>query len=114
MTCSDAFQAYLQAYARKDLPAIESMLSSDVRLCDWNKAVAGRAAVLAETAKNFAAAEIIEIETLATYARGDGVAGELRIVVDGQTELRVVDVLRFDTSGKITDIRAYLGCSDAD
>ena len=39
-------------------------------------------------------------------------AGELRIVVDGKIELHVVDVISFDSNGKIKSIRAYLGRSD--
>lgn len=39
-------------------------------------------------------------------------AGELRIVVDGTIEMYVVDVISFDSNGKIKSIRAYLGRGD--
>jgi len=106
---TDRFHDYLAAYARKDLAAIGAMLSDDAQLRDWNLAVRGKEAVLAETARNFSAAATIDIETLALYTSEDAVAGELRIVVDQHEELRVVDVLSFDAQGAIVSIRAYLG-----
>lgn len=98
---------YLKAYAAKDIDAIAAMLSADVRLQDWNLSVQGKAAVLAETRKNFSAAQSIAIELLHVFAGADSAAAELRIVVDGSIVLEVVDVLRFDPSGLITAIRAY-------
>ena len=112
MANTDRFHDYLAAYARKDLAAIGAMLSDDAQLRDWNLAVRGKEAVLAETARNFSAAATIDIETLALYTSEDAVAGELRIVVDQHEELRVVDVLSFDAQGAIVSIRAYLGRGD--
>lgn len=111
MTPTDRLLAYLSAYARKDLAAIAAMFSDDIELRDWKISVVGKPAALAETAMNFSAAKSIEIEPLEVYAGADGAAAELRIVVDGLIELRVVDTLSFDTSGRIRAIRAYLGRS---
>lgn len=101
--------AYLDAYARKDLVAVGTMFADDVTLRDWNLAVRGKAAALAETAKNFSAAGALAIEALGIYADGDTVAAELTITIDGQVDLRVVDVISFDRDGRIRSIRAYLG-----
>jgi len=103
---------YLRHYADKNLTAIAAMFADDITLRDWNLAVTGKAAALSETAKNFAAAQTIEIEPLHLYANADAVAGELRIVIDGATELFVVDVLTFAADGRIQSIRAYLGRGD--
>lgn len=109
-----AFRHYLDAYARKDLDAIAAMLAEEVRLRDWNLAVQGKAAVLAETAKNFASVSSIAIELLSLHESAQGVAGELRIRVDEKLELFVVDVIDFDEQGRITAIRAYKGRGDED
>lgn len=98
---------YLEAYSAKDIDAIAAMLTVDVRLQDWNLSVQGKEAVLAETRKNFAAAQSIAIEVLHVFPGTGSAAAELRIVVDGSIVLEVVDVLRFDPSGLITAIRAY-------
>jgi ketosteroid isomerase-like protein len=112
MTLAHAFLAYIEAYARKDLAAIGDMFADNVQLSDWNIAVAGRDAALAQTAKNFAAAATIEIVPLALHVSENAVAGELSIVVDAAIRLRVVDVISFNAHGKIAAIRAYLGKSD--
>ncbi|HEX2009478.1 MAG TPA: nuclear transport factor 2 family protein [Roseateles sp.] len=105
--------AYLRHYAAKDLDAVAAMFAEDIRLRDWKIAVVGKAAAVAETAKNFAAPESIEIHPLALHESADAVAAELRIVVGGSLELYVVDVIAFDAAGRISAIRAYLGRGDA-
>ena len=112
MTTEERFAAYLAAYAAKDLEAIAAMFADDVRLRDWKISVRGKDAALAETQKNFAAAETIAIDILATYVAHGAVAGELRIVVDEREVLYVVDVVSFDAQGRITSIRAYRGRED--
>ena len=113
MSNRDQFLAYLRHYAAKHLDAIAAMFADDITLRDWNLAVAGKAAALSETAKNFQSAQTIAIEPLHLYESADAVAGELRIVIDGVTELFVVDVLTFAADGRIQSIRAYLGRGDA-
>lgn len=106
------FLSYLQHYAAKDLDAVAAMLAEDVTLRDWKLSVAGKAAAVAETAKNFASAQSIAIEVLGVYENQKTVSGELRIVVDGDTELYVVDVIDFNAQDQIQAIRAYLGRGD--
>ncbi len=103
---------YLQHYAARDLPRTSALLADDVTLRDWAVSVRGKAAVVAETAKNFAGAQDLAIEVLHAIEQGDTVAAELRIVVDGTIELQVVDVLVFDAQGRIRAIRSYKGRGD--
>ncbi|MFY7864692.1 GFA family protein [Roseateles sp.] len=105
----ERFLAYLRHYAAKDLQAIADMLAADVVLRDWKICVHGREAAVAETRANFAAARSLLIEPLQLYESPQSVAGELRILVDDEVELFVVDVLDFDAEGKIKAIRAFLG-----
>jgi len=106
------FLDYLHRYEAKDLDGIAAMLAQDVTLRDWNLSVKGRQAAVDETRKNFESARSIRIEVLRLLEGERSVAGELRIVVDGNIELFVVDVLDFDVEGRITAIRAYLGRGD--
>lgn len=112
-TQSERFLTYLRHYADKNFDAIAAMFADDIALRDWNLAVTGKAAALRETAKNFASAQTIAIEPLHVYESDDGVAGELRIVIDGAIDLFVVDALTFAADGRIQAIRAYLGRGDA-
>jgi ketosteroid isomerase-like protein len=79
MSNTERFRAYIAAYARKDLAAIDAMLAPDVSLRDWNLSAQGK------------------------------VAGELKIMVDRSEELHVLDVITFSAQGAIASIRAYLG-----
>ena len=113
MTSIDEYLVkYLDAYASKDLEAVAAMFADDVTLRDWKISVAGKDAAVAETAKNFAAADTIEIDILRTYAADQAIAGELRITVDSDEILYVVDVVSFADDGKIQSIRAYIGRGD--
>lgn len=112
MRLRDRFQSYLDAYAKKDLAAVSGMFADSIALRDWKISVAGKEAVVAETRKNFRAAESLRIEILGSYESDDTVAGELKITVDESEVLHVVDVVSFDADGKIQSIRAYLGRED--
>lgn len=107
----ERFLHFLDCYARKDLQSIADLLEPDAALRDWNVSVRGAEAVLAETCRNFEA-DRIEITVLRLHEAGDTVAGELRIVVDAEIELHVIDVIDFSTRGKVAAIRAYKGRGD--
>ncbi|MBC7376201.1 MAG: nuclear transport factor 2 family protein [Burkholderiaceae bacterium] len=106
------FTEFLESYAKKDLVAIARLLADDATLKDWNISVRGREAVESETQKNFQDAESIKIEVLHLYEGQDSVAGELKITVNQSIEIYVVDVISFDSSGKIRAIRSYKGRED--
>jgi hypothetical protein len=112
MTLQDKFLAYLTFYAQKDLPQISAMFAPDILLRDWNISVRGYDAAVVETSKNFQAAATITIEPLRIFEDGFTVAGELKIVVNEQEELYVIDILTFNPAGQISSIRAYLGRAD--
>ncbi len=113
MTHRERFLEYLARYADRDIAAIDAMLAGDVTLTDWNITVRGKAAALAETAKNFASASCIAITPRNLMESACSVSAELHIVVDGNIDLYVVDVLDFAPTGKITAIRAYRGQAPA-
>lgn len=111
MTHAENFRTCLRHYADRNIEAISAMFADDITLRDWSISVAGKAAVVAETARNFAAAQSIKIHVKQLYQSADAVAGELQIILDGKTELLVVDVMTFNADGRIRSIRAYLGLS---
>jgi len=71
----EVLAAFLRAYEAKDIGAIASMLSDDVRLQDWNLVAQGKEAVLAETSKNFLQADQLQIEVRQLYGGQDCAAG---------------------------------------
>lgn len=108
----DLCLAYLKKYAQKDLAGVAEMFADDIVLRDWKIRVSGKSEAVRETKKNFEAATYIAIEVLSTYENTTTVAAELKITVDGQEELYVVDVITFNAVQKIEAIRAYLGRGD--
>lgn len=64
---------------------------------------------IAETLKNFDNASSLDIEILDVMENENCVSGELKIVVNQEEILFVVDVITFNNSGLISSIRAYLG-----
>ena len=112
MSLRDQFLAYLEAYSAKDLERVADMFTDEIALRDWKISVTGKQSAVAETAKNFDAANSIEISVTGTYESSDTVAGELKITVDETEVLHVVDVVSFDNAGRIRSIRAYLGRDD--
>lgn len=88
------------------------MFSDNIILRDWKIRVAGKKKAIDETRKNFEAAGSIIIEVLSTFENKNTVAAELKITVDEAEELYVVDVIVFNSEGKIESIRAYLGRGD--
>jgi ketosteroid isomerase-like protein len=109
MLNKEKFIHYIQSYAAKDLNAVANLFAENIVLRDWKISVQGKAAAVAETEKNFANAQTIEIEILSTLVSETEVAGELKIVVDGSEVLYAIDVLSFNEQGKIAAIRAYIG-----
>jgi steroid delta-isomerase len=105
--------SYLRCYESKNLQGIAAQLADDVVLRDWKICVKGKAAALMEKANNFAAARSLSVEVISVTESDASAAAELRIVVNHETELFVVDVLDFDADGRISAIRAYLGRGDA-
>jgi len=104
---------YLRKYAEKDVQAMEALFAEDIILRDWKIRISGKEHALAETKKNFSAAETIDIEVLHTYENDNTVAAELKIIVDQNEELYVVDVITFNKAGQIQSIRAYKGRGDS-
>ena len=112
MSHANTFRRYLHFYESRDLDAIAELFAEQIQLRDWTLSVVGKAAALAETRHNFESVESLQIEILSLFESADGVAGELRILINGRDELYVVDVLRFDADGRIDQIHAYVGRGD--
>lgn len=112
MTNQDIFLAYLRHYETKNVEQIAEMFCENIMLRDWKISVRGKAAAVAETKSNFEAARSIHIQPLRLYESPNSVAGELKVTVDENIELFVVDVLDFAPDGKIKAIRAFLGRGD--
>ena len=109
MTHIEKFVHYLECYQNKDIESVSNLFSDDIHLRDWKISVFGKSIAIAETQNNFDNASTIEIDVLNIMENANCVCGELKIVVNNQEVLFVVDVVTFNELGKISSIHAYLG-----
>ncbi len=109
MTNAEKFVHYLKSYQDKDIEAVSNMFAEDIHLRDWKISVFGKSIAVSETQKNFDNASSIDIEILNIMESKESVCGELKIVVNKEEVLFVVDVVTFNDEGQISSIRAYLG-----
>lgn len=100
---------YFSAFAAKDLKALSGVLADNVSLRDWDQNVYGRAAVLAANQSIFDTVGSIHVTPLRIFYDGQALACELEIIIDDAPSLKVVDILEFDTEGKIFVVRAFKG-----
>ena len=103
---------YLKKYEKKDLTGIEEMFADNIVLRDWKIKVDGKEKALIETKKNFESVGFIKIDVLSTYENDNTVAAELKIVIDNNIELYVVDVITINSEKKISSIKAFIGRGD--
>jgi len=112
MSLKEKFSAYLKAYSELNLDKVSDMFAEDITLRDWKISVSGKEAAIFETNNNFLSSDSVDIEILNMYESNNAVAGELKITVDKSEIIYVVDVITFNTQGKISSIRAYIGRAD--
>jgi len=112
MTHKELCLTYLKRYAGKNLDGIAEIFDDEIVLRDWNIVVHGKHNTILETRKNFDSARSIAIEPLFLYENQDSIAAELKITLNGTSDLYVIDVITFNPSGKIQSIRAYKGRGD--
>lgn len=105
--------AYLKKYEEQDLRGIAELFAENITLRDWKIRVEGKEKALEETQKNFDAVTSLQIEVLALYENETTVAAELKIIIDQQEELYVVDVITINGEGKIQSIKAFVGRGDS-
>ena len=100
---------YFETFSRKDLDGLALMFTGDVVLRDWEISATGIDEVLVANKKIFDSVEYIHVMPLHLYRDTNTVVAELSIVVSGAVHLSVVDVIKFNDTGKIISIRAYKG-----
>jgi len=103
--------AYFDAFSARDLDRLEELYSSNIYLRDWEGTWVGAQSVLYANKEIFDGVEAIVVRPLALHfdAEARTCAAEVEILANGLETLQVVDVIEFNSDGKITSIRAYKG-----
>jgi len=99
---------YFEMFSNKDLTALSDIFGNDVTLRDWERSATGKADMLAVAKGIFDAVNTINVTPITLYEEGDTVVAEIEILVNGDTKLLVVDVIKFEND-KISSVVAYKG-----
>jgi hypothetical protein len=100
---------YFKAFSNKDLATLETMFSENVVLRDWLISVNGRLSVLEANKNIFNSVTKILVVPQTIFVLNNTVIAELEIMVNHDEKIYVIDVIEYDSQGKIQSIRAYKG-----
>ena len=104
---------YFAVWNAHDVHGLRGLFADDVMLRDWDVEKHGAAAVAKANGNIFAAVPGIHIAVERIHVSEHTHSAICEILVelhnDKQEVLKVVDVIAFDASGKITAVRAYKG-----
>jgi hypothetical protein len=100
---------YFSVFSNKDLEGLAGFFAEDVSLRDWELNSYGKEAVLTATKNIFDAVNKIEIEPVLLVEEGDYVAAQIKILINNQESLHVIDLLKFNSDRKISSIVAFKG-----
>jgi hypothetical protein len=98
---------YFHFFETKNIEGFNLLLADSVHLKDWSLDVVGKTNVLSALNQIFVSFDDIKIRILEIYQDQSVFIIEIMIVFDCQTELSVVDIIRFDSDGRICAVNAY-------
>ena len=107
-TLKDQAIQYFEMFSNKDLTGLSEIFTDDVALRDWERSATGKADMLAANKDIFDAVNTINVTPITLYEEGDTVVAEIEVLVNGDTKLLVVDVIKFKND-KISSVVAYKG-----
>ncbi len=101
---------YFNAFSNKDSEMLKSLLAEDVYLRDWELAENGIENVINANQNIFDSVDTISIIPSEICETGNMTVSEMEIYINGRDQvLNVVDVIEFNSDGKICAVRAYKG-----
>ena len=105
----DTAVSYFKTFSEKNINGLREMFDDNVTLRDWNKNYQGIKSVLEENLNIFQNVKTINAIPLNIISENNFVVAELKIIINGNEELKVVDMIEFNKKGKIISIKAFKG-----
>lgn len=100
---------YFLAWSDKDLTKLENMFDDQVKLRDWTLTAFGKEETLKANKNIFDNVDTCKALPLHMYQDGQTVACRLNIYINKDSGFEVVDLITFDSKGKIVEILAFKG-----
>ena len=105
----DSAQSYFTIFSEKNINGLREMFDDNVTLRDWEIDKQGIENVLKANLNIFQNVKTIKAIPQNIVSENNFVFAELKIIVNGDEELKVVDIIEFNKKGKIISIRAFKG-----
>ena len=101
--------SYFKKFSQKNLNGLREMFDENVTLRDWDINEAGIENVLKANSNIFQSVNTIKVMPQNIILENNFISAELKIIVNDEEELKVVDLIEFNKNGKITSIKAFKG-----
>ena len=105
----DTALSYFKTFSEKNLDGLREMFDDNVTLRDWDIDKQGIESVLKANLNIFQNVKTIKAIPQNIISENNFVFAELKIVVNDDDELKVVDLIEFNKKGKIISIKAFKG-----
>ena len=105
----DSAQSYFKIFSEKNINGLREMFDDNVTLRDWEIDKQGIENVLKANLNIFQNVKTIKAIPQNIVSENNFVFAELKMIVNGDEELKVVDILEFNKKGKIISIKAFKG-----
>ena len=105
----DSAQSYFTIFSEKNINGLREMFDDNVTLRDWEIDKQGIENVLKANLNIFQNVKTIKAIPQNIVSENNFVFAELKIIVNGDEELKVVDIIEFNKKGKIISIKAFKG-----
>ncbi len=98
---------YFEHFSNKDLEKLSDMFSEEIVLQDWNIIAEGKKKVLEENKNIFNSVESISVKLNELYIDGNVATCLIKILINNNEAIKVIDIIKINTNGKIIEISAY-------
>ena len=105
----DIALSYFKTFSEKNINGLREMFDDKVTLRDWDIDKQGIESVLKANLNIFQNVKSIDAIPQNIISENNFVFAELKIIVNGDEELKVVDMIEFNEKGKIISIKAFKG-----
>ena len=98
---------YFEDFSNKDLEKLSDIFSEEITLQDWDIHAEGKQNVLEANKNIFNSVDTISVNLNELYIDDNVATCIIEIVINNEETLKVIDVIKIDTNGKIKEISAY-------
>jgi hypothetical protein len=98
---------YFEDFSNKDLEKLSDIFSEEITLQDWDILAEGKQNVLEANKNIFNSVDTISVNLNELYIDDNVATCIIEIVINNEETLKVIDVIKIDTDGKIKEISAY-------